>query len=100
MKNEVINLKKITTTKDRDGYITEKIESEKQVFADVKSVSRNEFYSAMQAGVKATAIFVVNAFDYSDESEIEYNSKRYTVVRSYQTNLNDVELTCEDKDVT
>ncbi len=100
MKNEIVTLKKVAFKKDADGYTVGKTKSESFVFAEKKSVTRSEFYAAMQAGVTATAVFVITALDYNNETEIEHNGKQYTVIRTYQPPGNDIELVCSDKDVS
>ena len=68
--------------------------TETAVWADVQSVKRQEFYSALTAGVSADIVFVVNVVDYDGQTEIEYGGKVYKVQRSYQTDIDHIELTC------
>lgn len=86
VKNEIAN-----------GFSAEpKPETEKEVWADKRSVRRTEFYAADKVGRKVDAVFVVNAVDYDGETEIEWNKKKYDVVREYQppNNIDKIELTC------
>jgi len=64
------------------------------VFADKKSVKRQEYYAANAAGSRADVTFVVNADDYADQMRVEHNGIRYEVKRAYQIGLGRVELTC------
>lgn len=70
-------------------------ESRKIIFCDVKSISRNEFYNAANLGLKPTLVFVINSFEYDGEELIEFESKKYKVLRTYLVNTDTLELTCE-----
>lgn len=99
MKNDIILLRKVTQAKDSDGYDSAKSAESRTVFAERKSVTRTEFYEAMRAGITAAAVFCINADEYDGETEVQSNDKVYTVVRTYKTSENDIELTCADKKV-
>lgn len=101
MKNDIIFLRKVTQAKDSDGYDSSKSAETRSVFAEQKSVTRTEFYEAMRAGITATAVFCISADEYDGETEVQSNDndKVYTVVRTYKTSENDIELTCADKKV-
>ena len=76
-----------------NGFPVEILE-ESEVWADRKSVSRQEFYQAQQAGVRADVVFVVNALDYAEQSMVRVGEVYYDVSRTYQTELDKIELTC------
>lgn len=100
MKNEVVNLIKVSYERDEDGYVVSKKEiSSENVFAEVKSVTRTEFYNAMHAGISAEIAFVINNDEYNDENVVEYDGKSYYVVRTYCTSISDIELICSNKAV-
>lgn len=99
MKNDVIKLLSEFENKDIDGYISKSETTEKLVYAECKSVTRTEFYSAMQAGVTAVVVFVINSLEYEGELKVEYKGKKYSVIRTYQANADDIELVCGDEDV-
>ncbi len=100
MKNELITLVKLVPERDKDGYVISNAESTSdEVYAEVKSVSRTEFYSAMHAGVSAEIAFVVNRDEYTAQNAVDYDGKRYYVVRTYATSISDIELICSDKAV-
>lgn len=67
------------------------------VLCDLKSVTRSEFYSAAQAGLNPEQVFEINGFEYSGESEIEFEGERYSVVRTYRPSFEKMELACERK---
>lgn len=96
--SDEIKLRAITASKDADGYITQTV-AETAAFANIKSATRAEFYSANANDIDITIVFEVHVEDYSSQKEVEYNSKIYEVVRTYQKGLGIIELNCSDKAV-
>ena len=56
----------------------------RQIFAQVQSVTRAEFFQAGRAGYSPTFVFSVFAGDYNGESVIEYEGETYAVYRTYR----------------
>ena len=56
---------------------------EKEVFASVDPVGRDEFNAAGEAGMKAEYKFTVWAAEYDGEEEVEYNGRRLSIYRTY-----------------
>lgn len=81
-----------------DGVSQPVTEYENLVAGWKKSAVRAEFYSALQAGFEASAVFVMFADDYADEQEVVCDGQTYEVVRSYYDGLDRVELTCKKRD--
>ena len=71
------------------------VETRKPVLCNVKSISRNEFYNAAMTGLKPSIIFVIHGYEYEGEQEIEFESEKYKVIRTYTTGFEEIELTCE-----
>lgn len=71
------------------------IRSRRSVLCGLKSVSRSEFYNAASKGLRPEAVFVVNKYEYDDETEVEFEGKRYEVMRTYPVDFEDIELTCK-----
>lgn len=76
-------------------------ETEREVFAELRSVGQSEFYQAQAAGLKPELKFVLADFcDYEDEKRLKYTvfgsteELEYTVVRTYRNN-NQLEITCK-----
>lgn len=70
------------------------------IFCDVKSISKTEFYNAAANGLKPEYIFVVHPYEYNGEtyvlfSENESTKQRYKVIKTYKVNMEELELTCE-----
>lgn len=95
MRNEVI---KIICKQVSGSTVTE---NSYEVFAEKKSVSRSEFYAAYQVGLNPRYMFDIDTDDWlwisaqndNDPTEIEYNGKRYTIIRSYERHAS-TEVTC------
>lgn len=79
---DVANLIAVASAEDSDGYDTT-IETRTEVFVDVKSVTREEFYRSMQAGKELVIAFDIRACDYDGQSRIEHSGKQYKIVRAY-----------------
>lgn len=71
------------------------IENKKEVYCDVKSISRNEFYKASTGGFKPSLIFKIHSFEYDNEEKVEFDGITYNVIRTYMVNTEEIELTCE-----
>lgn len=86
-----------TYTKDNYGNIVAGEENRAAVLCDLRSITRTEFYSAAQAGLNPEIVFEINGFEYNGEKEVEFCDERYTVIRTYRSNYEKIELTCEKK---
>ena len=62
---------------------------EKEVFASVDPVGRDEFNAAGEAGMKAEYKFTVWAAEYDGEEEVEYNGRRLSIYRTYGARRDD-----------
>lgn len=96
--SDQVTLRTVTTSTDSDGYGTEAY-TDKTVWADAKSVTRSEFYSASANKINIVIAFDVHVEDFSQQTQVIYNSKTYHVVRAYQKGLGVVELNCSDQAV-
>ena len=70
-------------------------EAETVILCGLKSVGRSEFYSAAVAGLKPELMIVVHNYEYNGEKKVEFEGVRYSVIRSYSVNIEELELTCE-----
>lgn len=95
-RSDVINLISITQTQDEYGQWVDTPTS-KQVFCQVESVGQREFFEAGRNGLNPQYKFTMFVGDYSDESLVEYNGKRYSVYRTYLTKTDKIELYVERK---
>lgn len=94
MYNDVIELGKSVIKTDE--YCNQYKDYEfREVFADVRSVSQSEYYTAAQTGLKPNFKMVLaDYYDYEDEETVRYNGQLYKVIRTYR-NKTELELTVE-----
>ena len=78
------------------------IRTKKPILCDVSSVGRNEHYQAAAHGLKPELVFVISKWDYDGEKEVEFEGKKYNVLRTYQPkkakvlgDFETMELVCE-----
>lgn len=88
------------TENDMGDSIT--AETEVTILCDVRSVNRSEHYAAASNGMKPEITFIVNQYEYTGQSVVEYDGKRYKVIRDFRkkgsTDIADfetIELICE-----
>lgn len=93
---DMITLRSVSIEVDAYGVPQETV-TEKSIFARVESISAAEFFDGGQNGLKPEYRFLVNAWEYSDEPDVEYNDKVYSVYRTYRRNLDLMELYTERK---
>lgn len=96
MFKDVVKLIKTQEVSDGAGGYEEVFNSDKEVFADKKSVRSSEFYLAAQADMQVEAVFKLNLLDYEDERLLIHNEKVYSIIRTYE--MGDyIELTCQKR---
>lgn len=95
-RSDVITLVSISFTQDEFG-VRRKAESKKEVFCQVDSVTRAEFFEGGRNGLNPQFRITMFFDDYNDEPIVEYNEKRYTVYRTYHSRTDDIELYVERK---
>ena len=83
-----------TTTYDEVGNPIQSVERS-PVLCELNSVGRSEFYNAAVAGLKPEKAFTIHKFEYGNENELEFEGLKYKVIRTYATDFEEIELTCE-----
>lgn len=93
-------------TQYKDGTTIK--ENTREIFASVKSVARNEFYSAYAMGLRLKYIFVIHSWEFSiadypvttDEvtttyrpTHIRYEGELFEIVRTYEVERGQLEIT-------
>ena len=68
----------------------------REVFANKKTATRSEFYTAKQAGDKIALVLEVRGADYQEETLVEYEGRLYEVVRAYTESGETYELNCKE----
>ncbi len=67
-------------------------------YAKRQSVRTNEYYSAVESGLTPSVEFVMKRLDYDGQMELDYNNKRYMVIRTIDPkNKYDIVLVCARK---
>lgn len=83
----------ITTTHQQDATgVWRETEQTRDIFCDVMSVSRDEFFEGGRNGLNPEYRFDVFGPDYEGETVCEYAGQRYAIYRTYQTRTDTLEL--------
>ena len=92
-------------TQYKDG--TKIKEYKQEIFASIKSVTRNEFYSAYGVGLRLKHIFVIHSWEFSiadktvttgqdttiyRPTHVRYDGELYEIVRTYETDRGVMEV--------
>lgn len=67
----------------------------KKVLCKVGSVGRTEFYSAASSDLRPEVVFTIHKYEYENERKVKFEGQQYSVLRSYATGFEEIELTCE-----
>lgn len=96
MYNDIIYLIRKVGTGEVDEYGNDVFKTEAtMLFAERRSVGQKEFYQAQTDGLKPEIKFVLPDYlDYHDEPFVAYDGVRYKVLRTYQNERNELEITC------
>lgn len=94
MWRDIAQLISYTETKDDIGD-TIQTPSERQVFVNKKSVRQNEYYQSLSAGLKPELMLEIRSIDYNNEEELEFDDKKYRVMRTFERKGEITELICE-----
>lgn len=77
---------------DEEGFITETVTEEEEVFCKVASATRLEHYTAMRSGVDVSIVMTINADEYSRQKKVKFEGTLYDVKRVYQKSEGYIEL--------
>ena len=72
-------------------------ETTTDIFAEVVSVTSNEYFEGRQNGLSPDLRCRVSRFGYNGEKTVSYNGKRYSVYKTYESDNNYVDLYCEEE---
>ena len=96
--SEIIYLLTESIGEDNIGNQISSLTSSKKIYAKVQSVRTNEYYNAVEVGMTPSVEFVIKKLNYNGEQEIEWNNKRYNVIRVVEPkNKFDIVLVCSVK---
>ena len=78
------------------GRFEDATERRRDVYCTVRSVGMRESYEAMSHGLRPEWVFVLtHSFEYHGERKCEYHGIEYTVLRTYVTEADGIEITVE-----
>ena len=83
-----------TRTQNANGYPVT-TQSKTNIWGDLNSVKRTEFYSAEAQGHKLSYVLTIPTIDWNDAEQAIIDSKTYNIVRTYQKSLDLIDLTLE-----
>ena len=100
MYDQPIKLISVTKTGNQYGDFVETT-SEREVFAEIKSISQSEFYQAKALGMKPEIKLVLADYlEYQGETKLKYQSygeseeHEYTIIRTFRKG-NELEIVCK-----
>ncbi|KRM73010.1 phage head closure protein [Lacticaseibacillus brantae] len=72
-------------------------ETHRVVQASKREIAMNEFYTAAQAGIRPAVELIIHTFEYEGEQVMIYKGQRYSLIRTYQRNDDELEIYLEQK---
>ena len=95
-RSDVITLVKEVKTQDTNG-VWRMTETERDVFCQVNSITRAEFFEAGRNGLNPGYTFTMFFGDYDGERTVKYNGNANGVYRKYHGRTDVIELYVERK---
>lgn len=87
-----------TTASEKNKYgVYEQTKEAREVFCQVDSVTRAEFFGGGRNGLNPQYKFTMFSGDYEGEDTVIYNGLPYGVYRTFNPEMDRVELYCERK---
>lgn len=88
----------LATTQMQDKYgVWRESESGREVFCQVDSVTRAEFFEGGRSGLNPQYRFTLFSGDYEGEQTVVFEGKPYAVYRTFHARTDEIELYCERK---
>lgn len=95
-RSSVIKLIKETSSQNEFGEFIP-VETSRNIYCNVRSVSGNEFFAAGTNGINASLVFSIFRYEYDREQILEFNGRRYSIYRVYENRGETLELYCEEQ---
>ena len=95
-RSDVITFTQVEYAPDATGVMQE-TRTRRDVFCQVNSVSRDEFFDGGRNGLNPEYQFTLFAYDYQGENECVYNGLPYVIYRVYRGRGDTMELYAERK---
>lgn len=93
-RSEVLTLVSVVHEQDDTGVYRD-TRTQRDIFCQVNSVSRDEFFQGGRSGLNPSWQFTAFAYDYGGETECIYKGKSYTIYRTYLSRDDVIELYAE-----
>ena len=93
MWSDIAYLGRVVESKNDIGDYIETINYDNEVYCNEKSIKASEFYQAQAVGMKPEVTIELMLVDYSKEKHVKYDDEEYTVLRTYKTSSEKIELT-------
>ena len=93
-KSEVAYLVAETYSQNEYG-VQEKQETKRKIYVSVTSVNGQEWFEGGRSGLNPHCIFTRQEIERLAERLIEYKNKVYTIYRTYQRNIDEIDLYTE-----
>lgn len=95
-RSNVIKLISQTYTRDNINQMIP-VDTIRQVYCDVRSITRTEWFDAGRNGLQPIYVFTMFAPDYQGEKIVEFEGHRYGVYRTYRARNELLEVYVEEK---
>lgn len=93
-RSNIVTLLKATHAQDANGIWQETL-TKRDVYCQVDSVTRNEFFEAGRNGLNPEFRVTMFYYDYDGERLLQYDGKTYSVYRTYHSRTDIIELYVE-----
>ena len=106
MFEEEAKLLVVTNEKDADGFAEEKKTEEYTIYVSEKSITRSEYYNALQSGIQIKLVLETRLEDWEQSAhmvsnrkeyatQLEYDGAVYDIVRTYRSDKSKIEIICK-----
>lgn len=96
-RSNVVYLVNETYTQDAYG-ITQTQTTERKVYCQIDSVTRNEWYEGGRSGLNPEYRMTMFRYDYKGEKVLKFNDIYYTIYRTYIARNDEIELYVERRE--
>ena len=97
MRDEMIFFMDFVPSEKVDRHGDPELEEKRSepIYAETKSIGQGEFYQAQTSGFKLERKFKITDYmDYQGQQYLIHSGMRYTILRTYRTSGNELEITC------
>lgn len=93
MWTDIAYLGKVEPVGNNHGDVYDAITYGPLIYCNKKSIRQSEFYQAQAVGLKPTIVIEMMLCDYEGQEYVKFNDEEYSVLRTYETSKERVELT-------